>query len=81
MSVYVDESRWPFRGQLYCHMTADTLDELHAMADRIGLRRSWFQDKPRFPHYDLSPSMRVRAVAAGATEVTTRQMVQQGRVA
>lgn len=75
MSVYVDESRWLFRGQRYCHMAADTLDELHAMADRLGLRRQWFQDKPGHPHYDLSPAMRQRAVALGAIEVTARQLV------
>lgn len=27
------------------HLTADTLDELHAFAARLGLKRVWFQDK------------------------------------
>jgi cytoplasmic iron level regulating protein YaaA (DUF328/UPF0246 family) len=38
MSVYVDMAIFPFRGQMYCHMMADTLDELHIMADNIGLK-------------------------------------------
>lgn len=50
------------------HMLTTDLDELHAMARRIGLKRSWFQDK-RFPHYDLTASKRALAVAAGAVEI------------
>ena len=67
--VYVDNlfaASWRF-GQA-CHMTADTLVELHAMARRIGLKRSWFQPHPRFPHYDLTKGMRAKAVLEGATE-------------
>lgn len=26
-----------------CHMMADTLEELHAMAASIGMKRAWFQ--------------------------------------
>lgn len=55
-------------------MMADTLDELHAMADRIGVQRKWFQDTMSGPHYDIALSKRVLAVAAGAREVTLRQM-------
>ena len=72
--VYVDEMLdWgPHRG-LWCHMLADDLTELHAMAKRIGLRRAWFQGgllrtttKTTVPHYDLREKYRTRAVAAGA---------------
>jgi hypothetical protein len=73
MAVYVDTLvKWPGakapfeRGS--CHMTADTLDELHAMAARIGLKRAWFQDHRLMPHYDLTPRRRAAAVEAGATE-------------
>ena len=76
MAVYVDESKYPFRGQFYCHMWADTLDELHVMADRIGLQRSWFQTKnARFPHYDLAPSKRAAALRHGAVVVADIRMV------
>lgn len=33
----------------WCHMVADTEAELHAMADKIGLRREWYQGD----HYDI----------------------------
>ena len=51
-------------------MIADTAEELHAMADRIGVARRWFQDtsKASFPHYDIAKSKRALAVAAGAIE-------------
>ena len=51
-------------------MTADTRAELDAMADRIGLRRSWIQHPGTWKeHYDLTRSKRCAAVAAGAIEV------------
>ena len=50
-----------------CHMYADTLEELHAFAARIGLKRQWFQDK-RLPHYDLTARRRAAAVKLGAIE-------------
>ncbi|QMV19671.1 DUF4031 domain-containing protein [Granulicella sp. 5B5] len=81
MSVYVDPvmehgGSKEFRWTRSCHMYADTLDELHAMALRIGMRRAWFQDKEKLPHYDLVPARRKEAVAAGAIEHTREQMVQ-----
>jgi hypothetical protein len=45
-------------------------DELHAMADRIGVARRWFQAPPKasFWHYDIAKSKRALAVAAGAID-------------
>lgn len=56
-------------------MYADSLDELHAMASLIGMKREWFQDKPRLPHYDLTPRRRILALKHGAVESSARQMV------
>lgn len=80
MSVYVDPLRnhggsATFRWKQSCHMYADTLDELHAMALAIGMKRSWFQDKLSMPHYDLVESRRRDAVRRGSVEHTTREMV------
>ena len=51
-----------------CHMWADTADELHAMAARIGVARRWFQTPPKasWDHYDISLGMKAKALAAGA---------------
>jgi uncharacterized protein DUF4031 len=66
-----------FRWKVNCHLFSDSLDpaELHAMADAIGLKRSWFQTKPGqpwFDHYDLTEAKRALAVKRGATEVSWR---------
>ncbi len=53
------------------------LDELHALAKRIGLRRAWAQHLDRCPHYDLTPNKRAAAIRAGATPLEPRQMVDQ----
>jgi hypothetical protein len=56
-----------------CHMTTDgPIGELHAFAQRIGLRREWFQEHKIMDHYDLTPKMRAKAIAAGAVEVGWR---------
>lgn len=71
MSVYVDGERNAFGRMVMCHMFADTLDELHQMAARIGMDRAWFQPLS-FPHYDVSLSRRAIAVQRGAVEVDRR---------
>lgn len=70
MTIYVDRARNGFGRMLMCHMIADTPDELHAMADRIGVARRWFQQPPRasFWHYDIAQTKRALAVAAGAVD-------------
>ena len=75
MSVYVDDMRVPFGRMVMCHMTADTTEELLAMADRIGVARRWLQH-PGTPkeHFDIALSKRALAVQYGAVEVTWRQM-------
>jgi len=65
MSVYVDDYFTPYRGMKMCHMTADTLEELHAMAAKLGLSK-WFQAKSSTPHYDLCAAKRREAIKLGA---------------
>lgn len=53
----------------WCHMTADTVEELHAMAGRLGLKREWFQNhhkRPELHHYDLTRNKRMLALRLGA---------------
>lgn len=75
MSVYVDPmfpclatANWRWRES--CHLWADTEQELHTFAARIGLRREWYQKDAILPHYDLTSGRRIKAVAFGAVEVT-----------
>jgi hypothetical protein len=85
VSVYVDDGflggdwgYWTGGG----HMQADTLDELHAMAVRLGLRRTWFQSRPGRPwhdHYDLTRSKRDQALRLGAIAVTSREAAKRNR--
>lgn len=87
MPVYVDPLMthgWKMRGRPVrnCHMFTDeaTLDELHRVAAAIGMKRSWFQDE-RVKHYDLTPTRRLAAIAAGAIEVERREAVRIWRAA
>ena len=50
-----------------CRMIADSLEELHSMADKISLRRSWFESGEK-PYYGLCKNNREKALKAGATE-------------
>lgn len=72
--VYVDDMNAPFGRMKMCHLLADTDEELHAMAARIGVARKWHQGPPRHDsHYDIALSKKALAVAAGAIEITWRQ--------
>jgi hypothetical protein len=73
MTVYVD-GMIHHRSGYWCHMWSDDLDELHALANKIGLKRHWFQDNPIHPHYDLVMSKRRLAIQNGAVECSGREM-------
>lgn len=75
MTVYVDDMKAPYRRMIMCHMIADTDEELHAMALRIGVQRKWHQ-KPNTPHshYDICLAKRALAVEHGAVEITLREL-------
>lgn len=77
MSVYVDRARNGYGRMIMCHMIADSSDELHAMADRIGVARRWFQTPPKasFWHYDIAQSKRALAVDAGAIDCDRNMFV------
>lgn len=72
--VYVDSMRARYGRMVMCHMVADTDEELHAMAERIGVARKWFQQRASTPHYDIALSKRALAVESGAVELDRRQM-------
>ncbi len=89
MTVYVDELRgYPNItgpaarvGKRWCHLWADgDVDELHAFARGLGVKRRWYQGPRRhFGHYDLTPLRRRHAVEAGATEVRLKDYLRRRR--
>ena len=82
MAVYVDDMRAQFGRMIMCHMVADSSDELHKMATRIGVARRWCQYPDTWKeHYDICLSKRRLAVAAGALEVTLTELCTGMRVA
>jgi hypothetical protein len=79
MTVYVDDmyrhAMGQFRRMKMSHMIADTDEELHAMADRIGVVRRWHQGPPNHDsHYDIAVSKRALAIAAGARPISLRDL-------
>lgn len=82
MTVYVDYAGIPAtvpngsrtHTSKWCHLMADSSDELHAFAAGIGLRRAWVQAAGTArEHYDVTVTKRRLAVAAGAVEITWRE--------
>jgi hypothetical protein len=74
VAVYVDNMRAGYGRLKLCHMLADSDEELHAMADHIGVARKWHQAPPKHDsHYDIALSKRALAVAAGAVEISWKQ--------
>jgi TrmH family RNA methyltransferase len=78
MPVLVDPVReYPNSGLAidhWCHMAVDGgFEELHAFAAALGIPRSRFQGD----HYDLPPWVRQRAVALGAQEVSTIELLRR----
>jgi hypothetical protein len=70
MAVYVDDAVTLWRGQRWAHLMADSLDELHAFAARLGLHREKFQDKTSGAHYDVPSSVREDALRLGAIAIS-----------
>jgi hypothetical protein len=78
MSVYVDDMRAPFGRMLMCHMWADTVDELLAMARKIGVQTKWIQGHPTLSfgkhrnaswvHFDVCMTKKKLAIHYGAIE-------------
>jgi hypothetical protein len=83
MTTYVDDMyKYPMgqfkRGpRLYkmSHMIADTDKELHAMADKIGVARRWYQGD----HYDITMTKRELAIKHGAVAITLRELAKMNK--
>lgn len=77
MTVYVDDMHTEDMGRLNrmkcSHMIADSDEELHAMAAKIGMRREWHQTPGPRSHYDVAKGRRAKAVELGSVQITMRQ--------
>lgn len=75
MSVYIDDMEVKFGRMIMCHMIADTHDELLKMARAIGMRDTWIQHEGTYrEHFDVSKNRKLRAIEAGAIEITQRDL-------
>ena len=70
MPVFVDQPKHAYGRMIMCHMLADEVSELHAMADKIGIQRKWFQSDASIPHYDICKAKRKLAIKYGAQSLT-----------
>ncbi|MYQ44595.1 DUF4031 domain-containing protein [Streptomyces sp. SID4985] len=72
MTVYIDPPTWPGHGRMWSHLVSDeSYDELHDFAAGLGVPRRAFERD----HYDLPSHRYADAVAAGAVEVRSREIV------
>jgi hypothetical protein len=50
-----------------------SIDNLHLMADALGINRCWFHSG-RYPHYDI-PKRRIAEIQAKCTQVSAREVL------
>jgi hypothetical protein len=73
VAVLIDTPVWPWRGRRWSHLVSDvSYEELHAFVDtELGIPRRAFQGD----HYDVPEELYERAVAAGAEQVSCRELL------
>ena len=80
MPVYVDDMYLSNMGRFgrmkMSHMIADSTEELLGMVKIIGLNEKWIQQSGTYmEHFDVSMSLRSKALKAGAVAITMRELV------
>jgi Protein of unknown function (DUF4031) len=72
--ILIDPPVWPGWGRTWSHLVSDSsLDELHAFARACGIPARGFDRD----HYDVPAEMYDRLVEAGATAVSSRELVRR----
>lgn len=51
-----------------------TVENLHRMAEDLGIARCWFHRGARYPHYDM-PRYRIEEISARCTVVSSREIL------
>jgi len=85
VSVFIDNARMAAPHLVggrarWAHLSADSPEELIAFADRLGLKRAWFQPGCLY-HYDVVDRLRTEAIRLGAEPVTSRELVRRVKAA
>jgi hypothetical protein len=72
MTIYIDPPNAAGHGRLWSHLASDaSYDELHAFAATLGIPLRGFDRD----HYDVPSEWYDQVVAAGATPVSSREIV------
>lgn len=76
MAVYVDFVQIKFKGYKWCHMLADSLQELHDFAAFIEVDPRLFHRTASYPHYDITVQMRETALEKGALPADRKKIIE-----
>ena len=72
MTLLIDPPNSPGHGRFWSHLASDeSFDELHRFAERLGIPQQGFDRD----HYDIPAERYDRVVAAGATPVSSRELI------
>lgn len=80
MTIYVDSSKVYFKGKYWCHMMADSLDELHSFCQSNGIAKIWFHENASYPHYDITTDIRNIVIRKGAVMVSRQEIINFGKL-
>lgn len=75
--IWIDGPVWKKAGgrEVYAHMVADDVEELHEFARSIGLGRHFYHSAAKLKHYDVSSKHYQNAVDAGAVVVLGKKKI------
>lgn len=72
MAILIDPPAWPGHGRMWSHLVSTTsYEELHSFAQTQGMPQRLFERD----HYDVPQHLYERMVAAGASPVSSRELV------
>ncbi len=70
--IVIDDAEVEAHGRVWCHLASDSsFEELHAFVAPFGIPERGFDGD----HYDVPVERRDELIAAGATPVTSRELV------
>ncbi|MGW2302184.1 DUF4031 domain-containing protein [Streptomyces sp. NPDC001809] len=74
MTLYIDPPTWPGHGRMWSHLVSDvSFEELHTFAASIGAPPRAFERD----HYDIPSDRYADAVAGGAVEVGSKELLRR----